>query len=63
MAELVNEVKLGVTKGSEIEETVKMNFNGETGEVGLYQFGDRLILRSQSGWRQIIDLRFLFILG
>lgn len=36
MAELVNEVKLGVTKGSELEETVRMNFNGETGEVGLY---------------------------
>ena len=31
-----NEVKLGVTKGTEVEEAVDMNFAGETEEVGLY---------------------------
>lgn len=36
MADLVNEVKLGVTKGTELEEKVEMNFKGETSEVGLY---------------------------
>ncbi len=36
MAELINEVKLGVTKGTELEEAVNMNFRGETGEVGMY---------------------------
>ncbi len=36
MAELVNEVRLGVTKGTDLEEAVAMNFRGETGEVGLY---------------------------
>ncbi len=36
MAELVNENKLGVAKGSEVEEAVKANFQGETAEVGLY---------------------------
>ena len=34
--DLNNEVKLGVTKGTEVEEAVDMNFNGETEEVGLY---------------------------
>ncbi|KKM11973.1 hypothetical protein SY88_06220 [Clostridiales bacterium PH28_bin88] len=36
MAELVNEVKLGVTKGTALEGPVEMNFKGETSEVGLY---------------------------
>ncbi len=36
MAELVNVNVLGVTKGSEVEEAVKANFQGETAEVGLY---------------------------
>ncbi|MGE5587478.1 MAG: ferritin-like domain-containing protein [Clostridia bacterium] len=36
MAELVCEAKLGVTKGTELEEAVSMNFRGETGEVGMY---------------------------
>ncbi|AZO94214.1 ferritin family protein [Halocella sp. SP3-1] len=31
-----NEVKMGVTKGSAVEEAVNMNFTGETEEVGLY---------------------------
>lgn len=34
--DLINEVKLGVTQGSKVEEAVKMNFKGETEEVGLY---------------------------
>ncbi|MFW5976727.1 MAG: ferritin-like domain-containing protein [bacterium] len=31
-----NEVKLGIAEGTEIEEAVDMNFDGETEEVGLY---------------------------
>lgn len=34
--DLINEVKLGVTKGSALEESVAANFRGETAEVGLY---------------------------
>jgi len=34
--ELINEHKIGVSKGSAVEEEVKMNFNGECSEVGLY---------------------------
>ena len=34
--DLNNEVELGVTKGTGVEEAVDMNFNGETEEVGLY---------------------------
>lgn len=34
--EINNEVKLGVAKGTEVEEAVEMNFSGETEEVGLY---------------------------
>ncbi len=34
--DLNNEVKLGITKGTELEEAVDMNFKGETSEVGLY---------------------------
>ena len=36
MAELINEVKLGVARGTAVEDAVNMNFRGETGEVGLY---------------------------
>ncbi len=36
MAELINEVALGVSKGTEVEEAVDQNFRGETMEVGLY---------------------------
>jgi len=36
MIELTHERKLGTTKGTELEEAVKMNFRGETAEVGLY---------------------------
>lgn len=34
--ELINEVKLGITKDSALEDAVRMNFRGETSEVGLY---------------------------
>lgn len=34
--ELINVVKLGVVKGTELEETVGHNVRGETSEVGLY---------------------------
>ncbi|HLE02207.1 MAG TPA: ferritin family protein [Dehalococcoidia bacterium] len=34
--ELVNEVKIGVVKGTGVEEAVEGNFRGETAEVGLY---------------------------
>ncbi|HHV62716.1 MAG TPA: rubrerythrin family protein [Firmicutes bacterium] len=36
MLELVNENKVGVCKGTGLEEAVEMNFRGETGEVGIY---------------------------
>ncbi len=36
MAVLTNENVLGVARGSEVEEAVKANFQGETAEVGLY---------------------------
>lgn len=34
--DLINESKLGVTKGTVVEQAVEMNFKGETSEVGLY---------------------------
>ncbi|HHY91822.1 MAG TPA: rubrerythrin family protein [Firmicutes bacterium] len=34
--DLINESKLGVTKGTIVEQAVEMNFKGETSEVGLY---------------------------
>jgi rubrerythrin len=34
--DLINENKLGVTKGTELEEAVNNEFKGETMEVGLY---------------------------
>ncbi len=36
MADLVNEVKLGVAKGTVVEDAVNANFKGECAEVGLY---------------------------
>jgi rubrerythrin len=36
MVELINENKLGIAKGSAVEEAVAANFSGETAEVGLY---------------------------
>ncbi|GFN22426.1 MAG: rubrerythrin family protein [Thermoanaerobacteraceae bacterium] len=36
MSELINEVQLGVTKGTALQEAVEANFRGETMEVGLY---------------------------
>ncbi len=34
--ELINENKIGISKGTIVEEAVDMNFKGETSEVGLY---------------------------
>lgn len=34
--DLINEVKLGVARGTAMEESVRHNFQGETTEVGLY---------------------------
>ena len=34
--DLINESRLGVTKGTVVEQAVEMNFKGETSEVGLY---------------------------
>lgn len=36
MQALINEVKIGVTKGTELEQAVGMEFRGETWEVGTY---------------------------
>jgi rubrerythrin len=36
MAELINENKLGIAKGTPVEEAVEANFRGETTEAGLY---------------------------
>ncbi|MDI6823234.1 MAG: ferritin family protein [Bacillota bacterium] len=34
--DLINEVKLGVARGTAVEEAVRHNFQGEISEVGLY---------------------------
>ena len=34
--EIINEHKLGVAKGTAVEQDVSINFKGETAEVGLY---------------------------
>ncbi len=34
--DIINEHKIGVTKGSEVESAVMANFKGETHEVGVY---------------------------
>jgi len=36
MAELINENKLGVAKGTPVEEAAEANFKGETTDVGFY---------------------------
>lgn len=36
MAELINEHKVGISKGTEVENDVQQNFQGECSEVGLY---------------------------
>lgn len=36
MGELINEVQVGVAKGTVVEDAVAQNFKGETSEVGLY---------------------------
>lgn len=45
MADLINEVKIGVARGTTVEDAVRMNFQGETGEVGLYLAMARQALR------------------
>lgn len=45
MADLINEVQLGVTKGTVVEDAVRMNFQGETSEVGIYLAMARQALR------------------
>ncbi|MCE5213340.1 MAG: rubrerythrin family protein [Methanobacterium sp.] len=34
--EIINEHKMGICKGTELENLVQANFNGETQEVGMY---------------------------
>jgi len=34
--EIINEHKIGVCKGTDLEKVVQANFNGETQEVGMY---------------------------
>jgi hypothetical protein len=34
--EIINEHKIGVAKGTIVEQDVSMNFKGETSEVGIY---------------------------
>ena len=34
--EIINEHEIGVCKGTEVEDAVQANFNGETQEVGMY---------------------------
>ena len=45
MADLINEVQLGVAKGTVVEDAVRMNFQGETSEVGIYLAMARQALR------------------
>jgi rubrerythrin len=43
--EFVCETNIGVSKGTSVEEQVKMNFRGETSEVGLYLAMSKQALR------------------
>ncbi len=43
--ELINEHKIGVCKGTELEKDVKANFEGECAEVGMYLAMARLAQR------------------
>ncbi|HMK53586.1 MAG TPA: ferritin family protein [Methanobacteriaceae archaeon] len=43
--ELINEHKIGVCKGTDLEKLVQANFNGETQEVGMYLAMARLAQR------------------
>lgn len=51
--ELTNESKLGVTKGTVVEQAVEMNFKGETSEVGLYLAMARQAMRE--GYPEIAE--------
>lgn len=52
--ELVNENKLGVSKGTVVENQVEANFEGETAEVGLYLAMTRQAQRE--GYPEIADV-------
>lgn len=43
--ELINEHKIGICKGTDLEEAVQANFNGECQEVGMYLAMARLAQR------------------
>lgn len=52
--DLVNEVKLGCAKGTELEGAVGKNFDGETSEVGLYLAMARMAQRE--GYPEIAEV-------
>ena len=54
MAELINENKIGIAKGTTVEEAVEANFRGETTEVGLYLAMDRQAQRE--GYPEIAEV-------
>lgn len=53
MAELINENKLGVAKGTVVEDAAEANFKGETAEVGLYLAMSRQAQRQ--GYPEVAD--------
>lgn len=53
MAELINENKLGVAKGTVVEAAAEANFKGETAEVGLYLAMSRQAQRQ--GYPEVAD--------
>lgn len=53
MADLINEVKIGVARGTVVEDAVRMNFQGETSEVGLYLAMARQAFRE--GYPEVAD--------
>ncbi len=54
MVDLINENKIGVTKGTVVEKDVDMNFSGETSEVGLYLAMSRQAQRE--GYPEIAEI-------
>lgn len=53
MLDLINENKIGVAKGTAVEDAVDRNFEGETSEVGLYLAMSRQA--QQEGYPEIAD--------
>lgn len=51
--DIINEHPVGITKGTEVEDAVKANFQGETSEVGLYLAMARQAARQ--GFPEIAD--------